>query len=256
MKCPYCGIENKSYDSICRYCGDSLITPTIDWLEVYGHYNRLEKNLIDFFKYVPLEKKHYHVFSPKLFDLYLQIGVGIEQQLKYIYSYMYPNKKIPEDIRILFGCCSTKFKLKKIEIVVHYAKSIIIRPFNSLNITNKGLPTHPDFQIYSKFKHEWIEMLKMTTLIRTIKFLSMYFVLLCENPSTGNFEFLRNIGILRKKYDPTESYEKANGTFFDQYREFLIQYPKVKKYMPYTVEYRSSLFQFKININTNPQSSI
>jgi hypothetical protein len=255
MDCPNCGIQIRPTDLVCIHCQESTILPTVDWEEVYGHYHRLEKSLIDYFEYVPFETKHYNVFSPKLFDLYLQIGVGIEQQLMYIYNFMYPNQDVPQNIRLLFGACNKEFMLKKIIISVHYSKPTTFRPFHSLNITNETLPTHPDFKIYSEYKHEWIEMIKMTTLKRTVKFLAMYFILLCQNPSIGNFEFLRNIGILRKvkPYEPTKKV-RPDGLFFNQYRDFLSQHPKKKQWWPYMVVYESRLFHFEIDLDTIPKN--
>ena len=93
MKCIYCKFEIYDETESCPSCGNSLKIIEIDWQVIYGHYLRQEKNLIDFFEYVPLVESHYNLFSPKLFDIYFQIGAGIEQQLNYIYKYLFSNSK-------------------------------------------------------------------------------------------------------------------------------------------------------------------
>ena len=70
----------------------------------------------------------------------------------------------------------------------------ILWPFEDVDISGDNT-VWPDFQLFSRFKHEWFHMMKQTRLVNTIRFLGAYFVLMCINPLEGNYEYLVFRGI-------------------------------------------------------------
>ncbi len=194
---------------VCEKCDKSI--DVIDWHQVNGHYFRLEENMLDFLDYVIYTPDHENVFSPKLFDIYLQIGAGIEQifmliskwdgfnhidEIELLRSGEIKTGKKVRSVNIVdyLKNFDEPFRLKKIYMNLNYPV-FVFEPFKDIDISGNG-PVWPDFNLYSRFKHEWFHMMRKTQLENTIRFLGAYFTIMCVNPFEGNYEYLISKDIL------------------------------------------------------------
>jgi len=196
------------YEYVCPDC--KRVIKTVDWHLVNGHYFRTEQRMLEFLEYIVYTSEHKDTWSPKLFDIYLQAGAGIEQAFTMISQW--DGFDGIDNIELLRKGEIEKNGSKRFVNIVDWLKAYLdpfrlheistslnypvyqLSPFKEIDLNGK--PVWPDHKLFSQFKHRWYEMVKETRLENTLRFLGAYFTLMCINPLEGNYEYLSSGGIM------------------------------------------------------------
>lgn len=252
-------------NNTCRKCGYQIISK--NWQLVLDHYIRQEEGIIDYIKRVPFEEHQKETYSPFLFDFYVNVGAGIEQILKSISDWALfdgvrnidllrcqrRNEANDDFIRPNIGMYMTSldpffhFQKHKIRMKLNYD---LIDPFEQLNLRGNGT-LWPEFNVYSKDKHRWLDEQKEFRIDTLIHLLGSYFLLLCLNPYEGGYETLsiNNIikaGLCREvgfRFE-IETHQRPLSEHLSVLRRLILEQWSKKTGTPYCYKFETKLFIF------------